>query len=125
MARALCLSFYGTPWECTSEFRRSICDNMADAALAALPVTAAQLAEIAAGRAVVVPVEATEWQPIETAPIDEKVLVSYWAYGEPGTERCVEAAYFKGHHWYDIDDDPIHTPTHWRPLPTAPRKGEP
>lgn len=36
------------------------CTSAADAALAALPVTAAQLAEIAAGRAVVVPVEATE-----------------------------------------------------------------
>lgn len=68
MARALCLSFYGTPWEGTSEFRRSICDNMANAALAALPVTAAQLAEIAAGRAVVVPVEAT--LAMELAAVD-------------------------------------------------------
>ncbi len=34
--------------------------SSANAALAALPVTAAQLAEIAAGRAVVVPAEATE-----------------------------------------------------------------
>jgi hypothetical protein len=60
MARALCVSFYGTPWEGTSEFRRGICDNMADAALDALPISAAQMAEIAAGRAVVVPVEATD-----------------------------------------------------------------
>jgi hypothetical protein len=36
------------------------CTTEADAALAALPVTATQMAEIAAGRAVVVPVEATE-----------------------------------------------------------------
>jgi hypothetical protein len=36
------------------------CAERADAALSALPISAAQLAEIAAGRAVVVPVEATE-----------------------------------------------------------------
>ena len=37
-----------------------VCAEDASAALAALPITAAQLAEIAAGRAVVVPVDATE-----------------------------------------------------------------
>ena len=33
---ALCMSFYGTGWSDTSEFRRGICDNMAVAALTAL-----------------------------------------------------------------------------------------
>ncbi len=33
---AVCLSFYGTPWEDTSDFRREICDMMAREVLAAL-----------------------------------------------------------------------------------------
>ncbi len=34
VARTLCLQFYGTEWDVTSVFRRTICFGMADAALA-------------------------------------------------------------------------------------------
>lgn len=35
MARAICVEFYCTPWERTSEFRRAICREVAVAAWAA------------------------------------------------------------------------------------------
>ena len=38
VARALCLSFYGTQWEAMPAFSRGICYDMADAALAALGI---------------------------------------------------------------------------------------
>lgn len=55
MARAVCLSFYGTQWEATSEFRRGICYEMSDAALSALAITRATLAGLRDGSLVAVP----------------------------------------------------------------------
>ena len=60
----------------------------------------------------------TEWQPIESAPMDGKsILVT------DGFEVC--DAYFRGGDWwqYECGDDWYSTsinPTHWMPLPEPP-----
>lgn len=61
-----------------------------------------------------------DWQPIETAPRDERVLLwdGWWVFiGEdvsavaPEAERC----------WLDESMDiPPMDPTHWAPLPNGP-----
>ena len=85
----------------------------------------------------------TEWQPIETAPKDEWILV-YQAHGQHGGMvftggHCYVAKWAYGNEfWYDkssnileIQDMKDHAttyftcvPTHWMPLPLPPKKGD-
>ena len=57
-----------------------------------------------------------EWQPIETAPEDEFVLVM-----EP-SGRC-GGAYLLGGEWSNDEGD-AYNPTHWMHLPTPPQETE-
>lgn len=66
-----------------------------------------------------------KWQPIETAPEDTPVLIfdgnmicvaefsKYWK-GHAGDWDCVGAG---GYEW----DNTFDNPTHWMPLPDAPK----
>lgn len=63
-----------------------------------------------------------EWQPIETAPLDETpVIVSIWMSGKVGGTRIQLSAVYDGSRWCESGDirDPIYEPTHWQPLPSA------
>lgn len=75
----------------------------------------------------------TDWQPIETAPKDEMVLV----WEEDGWVRCAELVLmsdFGGYEpdewddggvrmWIGDDDRPLDfDPSHWMPLPPPPKK---
>ena len=69
----------------------------------------------------------SEWQPIETAPEDETVLV--WA--EDGWIMCADLIlmseyggydYCDGSRmWVDNDHSLLFRPTHWMPLPEPPK----
>lgn len=74
------------------------------------------------------------WQPIATAPKDgTEVLISGHAFNHPGRGRYVTTAIWCAddlwRHEDDImnyldDDQPCggcHPPTHWMPLPEAPK----
>ncbi|MCS3691990.1 hypothetical protein ABIF07_001094 [Bradyrhizobium elkanii] len=68
------------------------------------------------------------WEPIETAPRDGTVVSATWqdTWAETGTRHRpihLEAMYFEeGSWWYAYDGDgPARPPTHWMPLPEAPR----
>lgn len=88
----------------------------------------------------------SEWQPIETAPKNTKVLAAY--RNAMGKWRIVTACYhtqlpWSDDHWRDEDDEAEYAPeawyeesdssetiyqtsgrpTHWQPLPSPP-KGE-
>ena len=54
----------------------------------------------------------SKWQPIETAPTDQKILVT--------DGEMVWTAWSKGGMWWAVDDrsGPI---THWMPLPEPPK----
>lgn len=68
--------------------------------------------------------EPTGWQPIETAPEDEKILIfatpdwvdtAFWVLEEDSGER----------EWFWANARPIHRnfiPTHWQPLPDPPKE---
>ena len=58
--------------------------------------------------------ESAGWQPIETAPKDQWVLVAY-------PDREVSKAIFNVGVWMDWDGDLYGTPTHWQPLLEAPQ----
>ena len=64
-------------------------------------------------------IEMTEWQPIETAPMDgTDVLV--WC-GGPMFIACMEV----GRWFFDRTDHSVKPlPTHWMPLPLPPKKGD-
>ena len=64
-------------------------------------------------------IEMTEWQPIETAPKDgTDVLV--WCGGAMFI-ACMEV----GRWFFDRTDYSVKPlPTHWMPLPPAPKKGD-
>ena len=84
-------------------------------------------------------IEMTDWQPIETAPMDEWIL-TYQAHGKHGGTvftggHCYVAKWAYGNEfWYDkssnifeIQDMKDHAttyftcvPTHWMPLPAPP-----
>jgi hypothetical protein len=63
-----------------------------------------------------------DWQPIDTAPTDEPVLISAWLENEQGGERFMDIARNVFGEWVDEHDgDPIWPPTHWMPLPLPPQ----
>jgi len=77
----------------------------------------------------------TEWQPIDTAPKDETILI--WA--EDGWTRCAELILMSEYGSYDpdeLDDGGARMwvgdgdlqlsfkPTHWMALPAPPKKGD-
>lgn len=65
---------------------------------------------------------ATQWRPIETAPKDELILV-----GPTKRMGICAAMYHSRDGWVTetcSDWVPIHTPTHWMPLPPAPKEVE-
>lgn len=57
---------------------------------------------------------APEWQPIETAPEDISVL-AYWKH-----HKIMDVAIFDFNGW-NIDGLSCTPPTHWMPLPAAPK----
>ena len=61
-----------------------------------------------------------EWQPIETAPKDEYVLVSC---GPGGMIEACQPTEFVGkqYTWIDSYGNPVVGPEHWMPLPVPPR----
>lgn len=71
----------------------------------------------------------SDWQPIETAPKDESVLVVYEStaanetYGEGGYRRTMEAVFEDGA-WLGADCSKLENRawrvTHWQPLPEPP-----
>jgi len=68
-----------------------------------------------------------EWQPIETAPIEKPV--DLWVIDKDGDGCRICGAVFKGNSWVTGFDDEYGThyldyttfPTHWMPLPPAPK----
>lgn len=58
----------------------------------------------------------TEWQPIETAPRDGKLIVVY-------TEGIVDIAFYGAReHWVTFAFNRGKSPTHWIPLPEPPEE---
>lgn len=58
------------------------------------------------------------WQPIETAPKDEGLLIV--ALIRDGKVWRVSEATFNGLGWYDVGGKACHWRTHWMPLPAPP-----
>ena len=72
----------------------------------------------------------SEWQPIETAPTNESVLIfipNTEHYGE-GIYRGLQVDFGTGKRWsvsglhMGRDCGPDYLPTHWQPLPAAPER---
>ena len=65
-------------------------------------------------------IAAMQWRPIETAPSDEYVWVSMFAFNKPehGRLQC-EAVKHNGE-WLLYDEAKAWPPTHWMPLPPQP-----
>ena len=65
-------------------------------------------------------IAAMQWRPIETAPSDEYVWVSMFAFNkqEHGRIQC-EAVKHNGE-WILTDEAKAWPPTHWMPLPPQP-----
>lgn len=64
----------------------------------------------------------TGWRPIETAPPPEDEMFIY--YEPRGDKRCIGLAYHtKGGGWRDSEGNWSYrlNPTHWMPLPSAPK----
>ena len=73
----------------------------------------------------------SEWQPIETAPKDGTYIIAYFpSHGR--REAYAESAYFVDLEleddpgrgvwvWSQDGDEPQVQPTHWMPLPEAPK----
>lgn len=71
----------------------------------------------------------SEWQPIETAPLDKTVLL-YWTPVKPNqyAEACVigqVSSYEPGTWWNGqrMTYEDLDRITHWMPLPPGPREG--
>jgi hypothetical protein len=68
------------------------------------------------------------WQPMETAPDGEDVLLCVPRYGVTHKYAFIEMAvgYNSNGKWYsDASEEPqyeLNTPTHWMPLPEPPAK---
>jgi hypothetical protein len=67
--------------------------------------------------------EDRDWQPIETAPKGQLVIV-YFREGGTTTRRLCATSWDNHVCWRDVLGNPGSTPTHWMPLP-APPKGTP
>lgn len=64
------------------------------------------------------------WRPIESAPKDGTVILLHGTYKD-GSGQCSVALWSDGHGWVDdVDFDPLwhQNPTHWMPLPEAPKQ---
>lgn len=96
------------------EERRSSAMHAAEARAGSLRNVRALLAEVARLR------DADAWQPIETAPGAERVLV-WRVLGKHGHETPPRAIPAKRDPWGWFDDDSKSVvATHWRPLPEPP-----
>ncbi len=60
-------------------------------------------------------IEMSEWQPIETRPRREPILVGSFPKGIMAVERMGE----QRENWTTLDGE-YHKPTHWMSLPAAP-----
>lgn len=58
------------------------------------------------------------WQPIETAPKDASDILVCWS-----GSKTMAVASWNGDGWYEANDDVFYQspPTHWMPLPGAPK----
>lgn len=65
----------------------------------------------------------SDWQPIETAPLDGSPVLAVWMFdplnNEAGSETHEVVRWFSG--YWDANGESRPTPTHWMPLPEAPR----
>ncbi len=60
------------------------------------------------------------WQPIETAPKDGTSVLGYWLGGQH--DCAIHATKFHRGRWWEPNEDyPQSPPTHWQPLPEAPK----
>ena len=58
-----------------------------------------------------------QWQPIETAPKDNKSVLLYCPHMEfYGLKPCQIVGVWHGDWWHDLTSDGIVRPTHWQPL---------
>jgi hypothetical protein len=67
---------------------------------------------------------AQEWQPIESAPIDACVMVSFYEFDDPTQNQIIAFAQSSdGDNWYEEESHSlIWTPTHWMPIPEPPKQ---
>ena len=77
---------------------------------------------ITAGRAALAKAEPAGWKPIETAPKDGTSFMAGWFDwpSNPGCNMC-PVKWHMGAWWESGEDDKVRTPTHWMPLPAAPK----
>jgi hypothetical protein len=74
----------------------------------------------------------TEWQPIDTAPKDGTAILIWPAQSAlTGSTECMTISYVVRWHdwkeaWIEASGEEYDTfyPTHWMPLPLAPKKGD-
>jgi hypothetical protein len=64
-------------------------------------------------------VRVSEWQLIETAPKDGRLVLVWGARRGRPTTFCVRVVLFSTGYWWDGDGYDIDA-THWMPLPTPP-----
>lgn len=83
----------------------------------------AQLAKFVA-KAILAERQRDQWQPIETAPKDGTIiLVALHEWNDPANRHVFEVVSWAGDCW-SSEAYPIYPPTHWMPLPAAPKGGE-
>jgi hypothetical protein len=68
------------------------------------------------------------WQPIDTAPKDGRVIVvrhnrGTWNYPKDQKNICCVCVFWNGHTWHQFGPDsfPDSQLTHWMPLPEPPK----
>jgi hypothetical protein len=64
------------------------------------------------------------WQPIESAPLDACVMVSFYEFDDPTQKQIIVFAQSSdGNNWYEEESQSlILAPTHWRPIPKPPKQ---
>ena len=67
-------------------------------------------------RAILAERQRDQWQPIETIPLGEYVLIYRGAMG-------VEVFHAEDEFWREAFEFDTDEPTHWHPLPAAPKGG--